>query len=140
MFSKFDVLLDNEASLNIFSNKELLTGIRKSERQIKVSGIEAGGGVSVDREGDFGEFGTVFYSEEASANILSFASQVDAGAAVRYDYLSDCFTLQPKGSDNVYSFGRKTVPGSEGKFYSCDWRDIEGGTVFVATVESQSFH
>ena len=56
MFSKYDVLLDNEASLNIFSNKELLTGIRKSERQIKISGIEAGGGVSVDREGEFGEF------------------------------------------------------------------------------------
>ena len=135
MFSKFDVLLDNEASLNIFSNKELLTNIRKSQRQIKVSGIETGGGVSVHREGEFGEFGTVFYSEAASANILSFASQVDAGAAIRYDHLSDCFTLQPKGSDNVYSFGRKTVPGTEGKFYSCDWRDIEAGTVFVATVD-----
>ena len=76
-----------------------------------------------------------FYSKAASANILSFTSQVDAGAAIRYDHLSDCFTLQPKGSNNVYSFGMKTVPGTEGKFHSCDWRNIEAGTAFVATVE-----
>jgi DnaJ-domain-containing protein 1 len=58
MFSRYDVLLDNEASLNIFSNKELLTNVRRADRSIVVSGIQSGGGVDVDREGDFGEFGT----------------------------------------------------------------------------------
>ena len=116
MFSQYDVLLDNEASLNTFKNNHLLKGIRKAERSIKVSRIEAGGGVTVDREGEFEEFGTVLYSGDASANILSFASQVDAGATIRYDHLKDCFTLQPKGSLNIYRFGRKTVPGSEGRF------------------------
>ena len=135
MFSQYDVLLDNEASLNIFKNKDLLKGIRKAERSIKVSGIEAGGGVTVDREGEFGEFGTVFYSGDASANILSFASQVDAGASIRYDHLKDCFTLQPKGSLHIYRFGRKTVPGSEGRFYSCDWRTVEAESALVTTVE-----
>ena len=135
MFSKYDILLDNEASLNIFSNKELLTGVRRAEQAIKVSGIQSGGGVTVDREGEFGEFGTVFYSGDASANILSFASQVDAGANIRYDHLNDCFTLQPKGSNNVYRFGRKTVPGSEGRFYSCDWRSVEAESAMVTTVE-----
>ena len=135
LFTEFDVLLDNEASLNIFNNKDLLTRIRKAERSIKVSGIQTGEGVIVDSEGDFGEFGTVFYSGDASANVLSFASQVDAGATIRYDHIEDCFTLQPKGSDNVYTFGRKTLPGSEGKFYSCDWRSIEAETALVTTVE-----
>lgn len=135
MFSQYDVLLDNEASLNIFKNKDLLKGIRKAERAIKVSGIEAGGGVTVDCEGEFREFGTVFYSGDASANILSFASQVDAGATIRYDHLKDCFTLQPKGSLNIYRFGRKTVPGSEGRFYSCDWRTVEAESALVTTVE-----
>ena len=132
------MLLDNEASLNIFSNKDLLTGIRRAERTIKVSGIQSGDGVTVDREGEFGEFGTVFYSGEASANILSFASQVDAGANIRYDYVKDCFTLRPKGSMNVYRFGRKTVPGSEGRFYSCDWRSVEVESAMIATVEQNS--
>ena len=50
-FSTYDVLLDNEASLNIFNNAELLTDLRKSESTIRVSGIQQGGGVSVDREG-----------------------------------------------------------------------------------------
>ena len=61
MFTQYDVLLDNEASLNIFHNKNLLTGLRKAEHSIKVSGIQAGEGVTVDSEGEFGEFGTVFY-------------------------------------------------------------------------------
>ena len=69
-FTKFDVLLDNEASLNIFSNLDLLTDVNKSDKTVRVSGIEQGGGVSVDREGNFGEFGTVYYSGAASANIL----------------------------------------------------------------------
>ena len=114
-FSRFDVLLDNEASLNIFSNADLLTDVRKFERTIKVSGIQQGAGVSVDREGEFGEFGTVYYSGSASANNLSFASQVDSGASIRYDHLSDCFTLQPKESARIYRFGRKRVVGSEVK-------------------------
>ena len=133
-FTKFDVLLDNEASLNIFSNLELLTDVRKSDKTVRVSGIEQGSGVSVDREGNFGEFGTVYYSGAASANILSFASQVDSGAEIRYDHVSDCFTLQPKGSTRTYRFGRKRVVGSEGRFYSCDWREVDHDRALVTTV------
>ena len=92
----------------------------------------------MDREGEFGEFGTVFYSGDASANILSFGSQVDAGANVRYDHANDFFTLRPKGSKNVYRFGRKTVPGSEGRFYSCDSREVRAESAMVATVEQNS--
>ena len=73
-FTQYDVLLDNEASSNISKNAELLTDVRKTERSINVSGIQQGGGVCVDHEGEFGEFGTVYYSGSASANILSFAS------------------------------------------------------------------
>ena len=133
-FTKYDVLLDNEASLNIFSNKDLLTDVRVTDKKVRVTGIEQRGGVSVDQEGNFGEFGTVYYSGAASANILSFASQVDSGAAIRYDYLGDCFTLRPKGSESVYRFGRKHVAGSEGRFYSCDWREFMNDRALVATV------
>lgn len=88
-FSHYDVLLDNEASLNIFSNLKLLTGLRRAEKSVSVGGTQLGGAVTVNEEGDFGELGKVFYSPGASANILSFAAQVDAGAAIRYDYMKD---------------------------------------------------
>ena len=68
------------------------------------------------------------------ANILSFAWQIDSGASIRYDHLRDCFTLQPKNSKRIYRFGRKRVVGSEGRFYSCDWRDVEHGKALVTTV------
>ena len=74
----------------------------------------------------------------ASANVLSFASQVDSGAAVRYSHNGDCFTLQPRNSTIVYRFGRKDVPGSEGRFYSCDWREVMKESALVATVESNA--
>ena len=123
-FTRFDVLLGDEASLNIFSNKDLLTDAMKSDKTVRVSGIEQGGGVSVDREGNFGEFGTVYY-------ILPFASQVDSGPEIRYDHLSDCFVLQPKGNTRIYRFARKSVVVSEGSFYSCDWREVERDRALV---------
>ena len=55
LFTQYDVLLDNEASLNIFSNGDLLTGLRKSDKTINVGGIQLGEGVTVNMEGDFGE-------------------------------------------------------------------------------------
>ena len=58
MFSKYDILLDNEASLErtirvsgIISNKDLHTDVQRAERTIRVSGIQSGNGVTVDREG-----------------------------------------------------------------------------------------
>ena len=52
--------------------------------------------------------------------------------------MNDYFTLRPKGSKNVYRFGRKIVPGSEGRFYSCDWREAEAQSAMIATVEQKS--
>ena len=81
-FSRFDVLLDNEASLNVFSNADLLTDVRKSERSIKVSGIQQGAGVSVDREGEFGELGTVYYSL-SEHSVICFPSRLRGVYSVR---------------------------------------------------------
>ena len=53
-FTKYDVLLDNEASLNIFTNKDLLTDVRVTDKTVRVTGIEQRGGVSVNQEGNFG--------------------------------------------------------------------------------------
>jgi Zinc knuckle len=39
LFSKHEILLDNEASISVFQNKELLTKVRRSE---KLGGIQRG--------------------------------------------------------------------------------------------------
>ena len=49
---------------------------------------------------------------------------VDDGAKITYDQHERRFTLQPKGSDNIYSFCRRSIPGNEGRFYVCDVRSM----------------
>ena len=123
--SKFDILLDNEASLNIFGNKKLLKNIIRSKRQITITGVEANTtGVIVNLEGTFSDVGQVYYSDKANANILSFATQIDNGARIVYDDTNDVFIMQPKNSKSVYTFGRKQTTGSDGRLYSCGVRTM----------------
>ena len=77
------------------------------------------------------------FSEMASANILSFASQVNAGADIDYDKSADQFTLRPANSGDSYVFSRKNVERSEGRFYVCVYRSItvpDEENVFVQIV------
>ena len=121
LFARGHILLDNQASVNVFSNGDLLTDIRRCEHGILLNGVQADApAVRVDYEGDFGEVGPVYFSRKATANILSFAAMVDRGADIRYDQAAGRFTLQPKGSKLIYSFCRQPVPGSSGRFYVCD--------------------
>ena len=88
--------------------------MRRSTRPIVLRGVESNSkGVTVELEGDFNEIVAVFMSEKATANILSFAAQVDAGA-----------NIQPTVAHDTYSFSRKNIPGSEGRFYCCDVRTM----------------
>ena len=69
------MLLDNEASLNVFKNRDLIKNIRRSGRTITMHGVANGAkGVNIELEGEFNELGTLFVSDEASANVLSFAA------------------------------------------------------------------
>ena len=125
LFSRSHVLLDNQASVCIFSNRDLLTDVKLSENQIVLNGVQSDAkGVRVNEEGLFNEFGNVYYCEKATANILSFAALVDEGAQIRYNQRESRFTLQPKGIDTIYSFCRQRIPGSEGRFYVCDVRSM----------------
>jgi hypothetical protein len=121
LFATDEVLIDSQASVNIFHNRLLLRNIRRSQRSIVLNGVKTGAsGVAIDQEGDFNELGPVFYSEEASANILSLAQLVDSGCDVRYEHEFDKFSLRPPNSTSLYSFCRKDVTGSEGRFYECN--------------------
>ena len=124
LFSPSHVLLDNQASVNIFKNPHLLTNIRVADNGILLNGVQqSAAGVRVDQIGDFNEVGPVYFSKEASANILSFAAMEDAGSKIRYDHSRAEFTLQPVNSSRIYIFKRQPMAGGEGRFFVCDMRD-----------------
>jgi hypothetical protein len=114
----------------------LLTGLRKADRNALLGGIQRGAaGVRVTEEGLYRDVGMVYYSDLASANILSFSSQVDAGADISYDKINDRFTMAPANGE--YYLGRKDVAGSQGRFYVCDTSTMieNNEAAHVATVE-----
>ena len=138
LFSINDVLLDSQASVNVFCNPLLLKNVRKSDRQVLLNGVQSGAaGVTITQEGDFNDVGKVYFSAEATANILSYAVMVDEGNKVLYDQDNDRFELRPIGSKLVYSFCRKNVSGSEGRFYCCDVKSMvkKRATVYPAIVD-----
>jgi hypothetical protein len=103
-----------------------------------LGGIQRGAaGVRVTEQGLFRDVGIVYYSDLVSANILSFASQVDAGADITYDKVNDRFTMIPAKGESTYHFGREDVTGSQGRFYVCDTRTMidKNEAAHVATVE-----
>jgi hypothetical protein len=119
-FASDEFLLDSESSLKVFNTKMALTNVRACENPVTMTGVQQGSkGVSISQEGEFLDIGTVFYSKDAAANILSFASQVDAGADIRYNGAKDELSLCPTNSHNVYLFTRRNVVGSGSRLYSC---------------------
>ena len=137
LLSSDDVVFDTGATVSFFKNSALLTGIEKSKRQIHVNGVQAdAGGVKVDQEGSFIDIGKVYYSRNASANILSMSALVDAGAEIHYDQKENSFSLTPANSQNTYHFSRRDAPGSEGRFYVCSARSMmRSEHVMIDTVE-----
>ena len=120
-FYRNHVLRDNQASVNVFNNSELLTNIRDSATRILLSGIQAGAtGVKVTKVGTFNELGEVYCSKLANANIRSFAAMIDRGALIKYDGIAECFTLKWPSSKGTYTFKRLPFAGSEGRFYVCN--------------------
>lgn len=80
--------------------------------------------VRITKKGDFGDIGKVYFSTESTANILSYAVMVDQGNSIRYDQHHDSFELRPINSKKMYSFCRKNIRGSEGRFYCCDMKSM----------------
>ena len=64
------ILMDNQSTINIFLNLNLLTNIQKGNVKMKVR--STGGGSTTRLHGDFSNYGKVWFSKKGMANILSF--------------------------------------------------------------------
>lgn len=90
------ILLDNQASVHIFRDEQLLSDLHEVQ-PITVLGI--GGRIITNKAGKFEDIDNVYIQPNAIANILSF-SMLAREKRVSYDCENDCFML---------SFGDKMV-------------------------------
>ena len=64
----YDILCNNQATINIFRNKDMLKNIRTTNDPISVSGV--GGVLEVNQVGNLPGFGEVYYNPECIVNVL----------------------------------------------------------------------
>ena len=119
------VLLDNQSTVYVFSNRLLLKNIRKSDRSLEI--LSTGGRTTTDLQGYLLGYGTVWFRPGGISNILSLSKVQDK---YRVSYNS---TVENKFL--VHLPGGKIIPFSQcerGLFYS----DMTAGeTVLVNTVD-----
>jgi hypothetical protein len=121
------ILLDNQSTLDVFSNPNLLTNIRESERSMTIH-CNAGK-TTTSQVGNLDGYGTVWYNPSGIANILSLSCVISNGYVVQYD------------SQNGNEFVLRGPNGHEIKFkqseqglYYVNGATVGTGTLFVNTV------
>ena len=62
-------LLDNQSTVEVFSNRRLLKNIRKFDRSLE--NFSTGGQTTTDLQGDLPVYGTVWFHPRGISNILS---------------------------------------------------------------------
>lgn len=124
---EFDILCDNESSVNIFCESRLLTNIRKVNHTMHISGIS--GTLTTNMVGDFPFFGEVYYHPESKANVLCFYD-LTKRCKVRYDSSANIFTVENKEGHSL-----KFKPKE--KLYICDGRHLrqQKEITLIQTVE-----
>jgi hypothetical protein len=131
------VLLDNEASTNIFRNKSLLFNVQISPTHVMIGGINGDKNASIVAR-HFGNFKcipgvTVHWSQHAAANALSWSELRDLGIYnLGYDESQDYFYLIDD-TDKKHIF--KRYGRLYGKIYDDNKVDEE---IYSYTVESNT--
>lgn len=110
LFTKTDVLIDNQASRFIFCNGDLLTQITDAA-PFYIGDIDVSSrGMLVNKS--FESYGHVALQPKAAANVISVAEALDRECSVVYSTPNDVYILGVG-----YVFSRKTIRGKE---YTCD--------------------
>lgn len=101
----FIILLDNQSSVHIFHNNQLLASIVKSNTTLHLGGIVKGHVLKTDNIGSFLDIASqnVWYSKDSVANILSFHQLEEDGHSPTYDRNKKAFIV-PTPNNGVMEF------------------------------------
>lgn len=124
------IILDNGSTVDVFSNKKLLTNIRKSEVTMS---IRCNAGVTkTNLQGDLTGYGTVWFNPKGIANILSLA-RVQEKHRVTYDSeLDGKFVVhKPDGSVRVFD------KSPSGLFYIDTSKTLDGVTMLATVADNK---
>jgi hypothetical protein len=78
------ILCDNESTVDIVKNKNMITNIRQTKKPIEITGI-GGEPTRVQQEGDLLGYGAVYFHPDVTANILSFNRMTKRFKSVVYN-------------------------------------------------------
>ena len=99
-----NIILDNGSTLSIFSNPELVEGIRYSKEPLEMS--TNAGKKLITKEANVPGFGTVKFDEEAIANIMGFADLVDKHRITYDSEIEDAFNIHMPDGAIIAKFAR----------------------------------
>jgi hypothetical protein len=106
------ILCDSESTVDVFKNRSLLVNIRKTEKPIRLKGIE-GKTIEIEEEGDLLGYGPVYYHQQVTANVLSFFNMARRFRSIVYNNeICDAFMVT-RDDGTVMKF----LPSKEGLYY-----------------------
>jgi hypothetical protein len=123
------ILLDNQSTIDVFCNKNLLTDIHKTT---SVMNIHCNAGTKATSDvGDFPGYGQVWYHPTGIANILSLSRVRQKGFNVTYENKKNCFIVtSPTGRRHIFE------QSTTGLYFIDTGATTKHGTVFVNTVKN----
>ena len=121
------VVLDTGSKCSVIRDAELVTGVRRADNILLVSGVGEGR-VECSESGDLRGYGEVHHNPDFVGNVLGFRRVRDfvreAGGKIVYNFAKDIFTVWHDGSGQ-----RRDVFLPVDGHYVCDMREGPSGGV-----------
>lgn len=106
------MLCDNESTVGIFKNRDILVNLRKTNKPIRLKGIE-GNTLGIMEEGELLGYGQVYYHPKVTANMLSFFNMTCRFKSIIFDNQKKNVFQVTRDDGSVMEF----VPSVEGLYF-----------------------